>query len=417
MAENKSWWKAIGPGILFAGTAIGVSHLVQSTRAGAEYGWLMLGVILLANLLKYPFFEFGARYAAYTGHHLLHGYRQLSKAFLVLYLVLSLATLFTVSAAVTMVTAGLLTQVLPGFTPWQLALGLYIVFWLVLVVGRYRWLDLGIKVMGGVLLITTLAAFVGAALQGATAPEAATPSFALLWEPQHLFFVVALVGWMPTALDISSWHSLWTVARNRDAGKAQEPGGRSTIMDFNLGYALSALTALCFLALGRWLLYGTGATLPASAGGFAQVIIDLFTQALGSWARPVVLAAAITTMLSTSLTVLDGYSRVMQEGIRELKPRWVEGPTFFRVFAALMAVGGLLIIRYFTGHLRSLVDLAMVISFLISPIIALINYRLVTHAGFPQEGRPGRVLKGLAWLGMVFLLGFAAVFVSLFFFS
>ncbi len=28
--------KTFGPGILFACTAIGVSHLVQSTRAGAE---------------------------------------------------------------------------------------------------------------------------------------------------------------------------------------------------------------------------------------------------------------------------------------------------------------------------------------------------------------------------------------------
>jgi len=31
--------KTLGPGILFASTAIGVSHLVQSTRAGAEFGF------------------------------------------------------------------------------------------------------------------------------------------------------------------------------------------------------------------------------------------------------------------------------------------------------------------------------------------------------------------------------------------
>ena len=39
------WTKKLGPGLLFAGAAIGVSHLVQSTRAGADFGWgLLLGI-------------------------------------------------------------------------------------------------------------------------------------------------------------------------------------------------------------------------------------------------------------------------------------------------------------------------------------------------------------------------------------
>ena len=38
--------KTAGPGILFACTAIGVSHLVQSTRAGADYGLLILGFVI-----------------------------------------------------------------------------------------------------------------------------------------------------------------------------------------------------------------------------------------------------------------------------------------------------------------------------------------------------------------------------------
>ena len=29
----------LGPGLLFAGAAIGVSHLVQSTRSGADFGF------------------------------------------------------------------------------------------------------------------------------------------------------------------------------------------------------------------------------------------------------------------------------------------------------------------------------------------------------------------------------------------
>ena len=54
---NDNLLAALGPGLLWAGTAVGVSHLVQSTRAGAGYGMTLLTVVLIANLLKYPAFE------------------------------------------------------------------------------------------------------------------------------------------------------------------------------------------------------------------------------------------------------------------------------------------------------------------------------------------------------------------------
>ncbi|WP_205804396.1 divalent metal cation transporter [Methanolobus halotolerans] len=69
-------FKAIGPGILVACSAIGGSHLVWSTQAGAHYGWGLLGLIILANLFKYPFFLYGQRYTAATGESLLAGYRR-----------------------------------------------------------------------------------------------------------------------------------------------------------------------------------------------------------------------------------------------------------------------------------------------------------------------------------------------------
>ena len=47
----------LGPGLLFAGAAIGVSHLVQSTRAGADFGWGLIWALILVNILKYPFFS------------------------------------------------------------------------------------------------------------------------------------------------------------------------------------------------------------------------------------------------------------------------------------------------------------------------------------------------------------------------
>ena len=63
--------KKLGPGLLFAGAAIGVSHLVQSTKAGAEFGFGLIWALILSNIFKYPFFLYGPKYAAATGESLL----------------------------------------------------------------------------------------------------------------------------------------------------------------------------------------------------------------------------------------------------------------------------------------------------------------------------------------------------------
>lgn len=68
--------KSIGPGLLFASAAIGTSHLVLSTRAGAHHGMIFLWIILAALVLKYPFFEFGTRYAVATGKSLVSAYKK-----------------------------------------------------------------------------------------------------------------------------------------------------------------------------------------------------------------------------------------------------------------------------------------------------------------------------------------------------
>ena len=93
--------KNLGPGLLFAGAAIGVSHLVQSTRAGADFGLGLIWALLLVNMFKYPFFQFGPRYASATGESLLDGYKKLGNGVLIAYYVLTFATMFTIQTAVT----------------------------------------------------------------------------------------------------------------------------------------------------------------------------------------------------------------------------------------------------------------------------------------------------------------------------
>ena len=156
---KKSILQSLGPGLLFAGAAIGVSHLVQSTKAGAEFGFGLLWALVLAHACKYPFFQFGPKYSAATGETLLEGYHKLGKGVLLTYFVMSAATMFTIQAAVTIVTASLAVEVF-GLTnnvvTWSVVL--LSISIIILIVGRYKLLDNLMKYIILTLTISTIAA-------------------------------------------------------------------------------------------------------------------------------------------------------------------------------------------------------------------------------------------------------------------
>ncbi|NIP86201.1 MAG: divalent metal cation transporter, partial [Planctomycetales bacterium] len=62
--------------------------------------------------------------------------------------------------------------------------------------------------------------------------------------------------------------------------------------------------------------FGTGQSFADKADAFATQFVNMYTNALGGWSRPVIVTAAFITMLSTTLTVLDGYPRVLTAGCR-----------------------------------------------------------------------------------------------------
>lgn len=112
--------KKIGPGLLFAGAAIGVSHLVQSTRAGADFGYGLIWAFILVHIFKYPFFQFGPRYALATGESLLDGYKRLGNGVLILYFIITFTTMFTIQTTVTIVTAGIASSLFGNFISTEL---------------------------------------------------------------------------------------------------------------------------------------------------------------------------------------------------------------------------------------------------------------------------------------------------------
>jgi len=409
----QTWRQAlatVGPGILFAGAAIGVSHLVQSTRAGAGYGFHLLWAVLLVLLFKYPFFQYAHRYTVATGESLLEGYRRQGRWALGLFMAVVAVSSFITAAAVTVVTSGLLAALLGleiSLTLMSLIVLLFIMG--ILVVGHYKLLDNLMKVMVVVLGVLTLAAVAVAVAHGPVGdPNFESPD---VFSVAGLTFLLALMGWMPAPLDIGAWSSLWILEKQEDAPR---PTMLQANVDFHLGYLATAVLAVAFISFGALVMYGTGTEFSASGIVFSRQLVEMYTATLGSWSRWMIALVAFITMFSTTLTVMDGYARTLGHGANLLfrGHRDLPAKSYVGLLALLLTMS-LVIIGFLITSMRALVDVVTVLAFLTAPLVAVLNFRAVRSEQMPPENRPGRFMTLLSWAGIVFLTGFSLVWIWL----
>jgi len=399
--------KTLGPGVLFASTAIGVSHLVQSTRAGASYGFGFLFFIIIANLLKYPFFEFGSRFANATETSIIDGYKKLGDWVLWSYLIITLISMFFITSAVGAVTSGFLQNL---FNTTEIGIWNHIILFAIcggiLSFGKYDSLDGLIKIIGFTLLISTLTAFILVLIKG---PVSNTLFPIIDYNKNDILFIIALMGWMPTAVDLSSWNSLWTLERIKQTNF--KPTLKQTIFEFNMGYIFSAALSICFLTLGAYLMHGTNSSFPNSSALFANQVIKLYTGSIGSWSYLIIAIAGFSIMFGTCVAVLDGYARSASECIRLVQNQEDKSKTHYDIIIWILVIGSLGIILLFGNKLKQLVDLATTISFMIAPMVALANYRLVSYPYLNEESVPPTWLRYLAIGGIVYLISFGVLFI------
>ena len=401
----------LGPGLLWAGAAIGVSHLVQSTRAGALYGFALLWIVILANFFKYPFFEYGTRYAAATGESLISGYRDLGRFYFILYLILTFGTMFTIQAAVTIVTAGLVAWLTNNFfSPLIFSVLILLISIITLLVGKYSVLDRFMKVIIVILTITTLVAFTAAlgefglkVRDGSAVP--------VIWNREGILFMIALMGWMPSAIDISVWSSIWTLEKNKELG--EEVDLRSSLFDFNLGYIGTSVISILFLSLGAMVIYGSGEVLSGSGAVFSGQLISMYTASIGEWSRYIIAVAAITTMFSTTITCLDAFSRVMRESTENIfgkVKKDITGHKIYILWMIVIASGAVILLTLLKSGMVVMVTIATTLSFLTAPVLAVMNFKVVTGKKMPAYAVPPKWMVVLSWAGIIFLTGFSSIF-------
>jgi Mn2+/Fe2+ NRAMP family transporter len=398
---KKSFLQSLGPGLLFAGAAIGVSHLVQSTRAGAEFGFGLIWALLLVHLFKYPFFQFGPRYAAATGETLLDGYKKLGKRVLITYYILNFATMFTIQAAVTIVTAGLASYLF-GFTNNLVLWSTILMFisLLFLVFGKYKLLD---NLMKYIIVILTVSTVLAVCVALFSTKDSFNVTQIIPSGTVELTFLIAFLGWMPAPLDVSIWHSIWSI--EKDKTNVIKTKRKDAIFDFNIGYIGALFLGICFVLLGALVMYKSGETFSNKGGVFAAQLIDLYTKNLGEFSHLFIAIAAFTTMFSTTITTMDASPRAMNRTTKLLWNKEFKYGYWFWIL--LLFAGTFLILEYFMDDMGLLIKIATILSFLTAPFYAILNYKLITGKHTPKEDQPDIYLKTLSIIGIIFLISFS----------
>jgi Mn2+/Fe2+ NRAMP family transporter len=392
--------KKIGPGLLFAGAAIGVSHLVQSTKAGADFGFGLIWALLLVNFFKYPFFQIGPRYASATGESLLDGYKKLGKLVLMVYFLLTFATMFTIQTAVTIVTAGIAKSLFGNVFSIEIwTVIILAICLLLLLIGKYKLLDKLIKI-----IIITLTMSTSAAVGFALFNQTQTLSFQQILPANstEIAFLIAFMGWMPAPLDISVWHSLWAIEKKKSSG---EFSPKSALFDFNVGYISTIILGVAFVTLGALVMFQSGETFSSSAGTFANQLLDMYTKSLGNWAYIFIGIAAFTTMFSTTLTTLDASPRAMEKTTQLLTGTVFKKGYLFWIL--ILTFGTIIIFFFFASEMGLLIKIATILSFLTAPFYAITNYILISSKHTPKEWHPSKSFHLLSILGILFLIGFS----------
>ena len=419
ISKIRKGFAALGPGMLYAGAAVGVSHLIMATKAGAIYHFLLIALIPIIHLIKYPFYEFGPRYTAATGHNILHGYRALGKWALWTYILMTLATMCIIQGAVTIVTASIAVELFNlsqfGINGKLLALVLLIISQFMLVSGHYKFLNKMMKVIIIFLTITTIFAVGSILFSHPSGLHQGVASFSIT-NATDAIFLAAFLGWMPAPMDISVWHSVWSEEHNQ--GKSGDDTVKASRFDFNVGFIGTAFLAMCFLALGALVMFGSGETPSPKGAVFSGQLIKMYTAALGPWAYYLIGAAALTTMFSTTLTCLDAYPRTLEESFQILKgaDKNEHDQTAQKIYTTILSltlIGTSIIYLFFMQNMGQMIRIATIIAFIAAPIIAIINYLAIKGDTVPEEHRPSKLMHVWSITSIIILVLFSLWFLCI----
>jgi len=415
IAKTKAGWyskfKAFGPGILMASAAIGGSHIVASTQAGALYGWQLAIIVILVNIFKYPFFRFGTQYTLERKKSLIEGYEEKGKIYLWVFFIMNIFSAIINIAAVGILTAAILANILkltilPSLTPAAMASMINMLTTIVLVgslammiFGGYKLLDSSSKFIVVSLTIATVVAVIIALFKHhPMAPNFVAPS---PWKLKALPFIISLMGWMPAPIEISAINSMWTVEKQHEMKVPR----KIAMLDFNVGYFVTTILAFVFLALGALIQYGTGTAIKGASAAYITQFIKMYSSVIGNWSGLLIAFIAFMCIFGTTITVVDGYSRANAETLRLIRKQKEITTAHFNTWMIVTVILAMIIVFFFAGNVAAMMNFAMIFSFVSAPVYSYLNFSLVK-----DNSKLPVWLWFLSVAGIVYLAGFTIFF-------
>jgi Mn2+/Fe2+ NRAMP family transporter len=358
----------LGPGIVWAGLAIGGGELVLIPRVGSVYGMMFLWMPLLAIAVKYFMLNEIGRWSIVTGTSIFDGLAMIPGPRKWLSWVLLFVSLYLgavhIGGLVSMVGV-IFHTIVQVFTPFVWSIVIMVSFVAVSWTNKYSILEKVLIVFVG--LLTISAVLIGFAFipplkdlaEGfafhvpSVTPDWAVTNYKISKSPMvEILPAMAFAGC--GALN-SLWYSDWALSKGFGMGKYFD-GLENTAVKYgdlrNLdrptvirikGWLrvmfhdclwganfLTILVTFSYLVLAIVILH----PIKEAPGGlkFITTLSQTFTKTLGPWAHWLYLIGAFGVIYSTMATVYDGYARTINklilicapnwEGYRRLSPIW-----------------------------------------------------------------------------------------------
>jgi len=404
--EAPQGWKrliTLGPGIVWAASAVGVSELVFATRAGALYGMALLWAPLLSLFIKYFMTEIVGAYTIATGENVVTAFsrvevkvgklRLLPRGWILWLLwVLFIFSIAGMAGCALAVGAALyaLIPALP-FAIWSLlALAVVgiILFW-----GSY-----GALTQVSRLLVAVMVFFVFYAIAQVMPPAGEIlggliPGVPAGSPPE----LIPLLGWTGAGAVGTVWFSMWAQASNRGmAGKRGEPTAADVPrirdwlqinrMDLIISTVITAILTTGFLIAGAVILRPLGTVPEGDALGI--VLAQIAGQHWGKAGEVIFLLGVLGTLFSTLLANIDGICRVaasavgFYQGKKEPPKKWYN--TFLVIYILTSALLAFVIrAPVFMLQITAAVDTMLI------PIIAVMAIH-ICRTYLPTEFHPPR---------------------------
>jgi Mn2+/Fe2+ NRAMP family transporter len=348
----------IGPGVVWAGLAIGGGELVLIPRVGSIYGMMFLWMPLLAIAIKYFMLNEIGRWSVATGTSIFDGLAMIpgpSKwlSWLLLFVSLYLGAVH-IGGLVSMV--GIIFHtIVQIFTPFVWSIVIMVSFVAVSWTKSYSILEKVLMVFVGLLTISAVLIGLsyfpplkdlaeGFAFQiPSVTPDWAVTNYKISKTP--MVEILPAMAFAGCGAVNSLWYSDWTLSKGLGLGKYFD-GLENTALKYedlkNLDRSnvvrikgwirvmfhdslwganfLTILVTFSYLILAIVILH----PLKEAPGGmkFITTLSQTFTKTLGPWAHWLYLAGAFGVIYSTMATIYDGYARTINKLILICAPNW-----------------------------------------------------------------------------------------------